>query len=133
MYNDEPVIDLQAITYPSMTYRMDFANRRIRGTVDGLEAIMQAAVKILMTERGVCDLYGTDYGIERADLIGEPRDYAAAVLPERINDALSADDRIRGISNFEILPDPRKNVLVCRYDVEAAPAGSFPLQSEVYI
>ena len=47
----------------SRTYRMAHKNKRIQGRVDGLEAVQQAAFKILNTERYQHIIYSWDYGI----------------------------------------------------------------------
>lgn len=47
---------------PSYTYKLD--DTRVRGYVDGSEAVKQAVYKILMTERYKYIIYGFNYGVE---------------------------------------------------------------------
>lgn len=85
----------------SRTYRMVHRNKRILGSVDGLEAVQQAAFKILNTERYQHVIYSWDYGIETMDLYGEPVSYVCPELERRIVEALICDSRITDVSDFD--------------------------------
>lgn len=74
---------------------------RINGYVDGIDAIIQSIYLILSTERYQYIIYSWDYGIELLDLIGQPMPYVMAELPRRIKDALTQDDRIEDVTDFE--------------------------------
>ena len=74
---------------------------RINGYVDGIDALIQAIYLILSTERYQFVIYSWDYGIELFDLIGQPMPYVMAELPRRIKDALTQDDRIEDVTDFE--------------------------------
>jgi len=93
-----PVIE----KYPSKTYRVSSGTKRILGTVDGVNAMIQAYDKLFSTERYAYAIYTGNYGIELDDLFGQPLDYCASVLEQRIRDALSADDRTISIENMEV-------------------------------
>lgn len=86
--------------HPSKTYRID--GNRIRGMIDGLDAVKQAVELILSTERFEYEIYSTDYGMETRDLIGKSREYVQGDLQRRISEALAEDDRVTGISDFDI-------------------------------
>lgn len=88
-YATIPVVEVQ----PSYTYRVETSANRIVGYTDNLAAMVQAYDKILKTERYSYPIYNTNYGIELQDLIGKDMDLVLAVLPDRIKDAFSADDR----------------------------------------
>lgn len=88
-YATIPVVEMQ----PSYTYRVEASADRIIGYTDNLAAMVQAYGKILKTERYAYPIYNTNYGIELQDLIGQDMDLVLAVLPERIKDAFSSDDR----------------------------------------
>ena len=48
---DDELLTLEDETQPSLTYALDAENGRIRGKVDGLEAVKQAVYLALSTER----------------------------------------------------------------------------------
>lgn len=74
---------------------------RISGFIDDLDALTQAIYLILSTERYQFLIYSWDYGVELLDLYGQPMPYVMAELPRRINDALTQDDRIEDVVDFE--------------------------------
>ena len=86
---------------PSLTYRMDFERLNIRGMTDGQEAMKQAIYKILDTERYQYGIYSWDYGVELADLLGEPISYVLPEIKRRVSEALTADSRIESVDGFE--------------------------------
>lgn len=103
------------------TYRIDFENGRIDGFVDGLEALKQAIIKILSTERYKNLIYSEDYGCEVLDMLMSNENTDAFVeseLPELIKDALSDDERILGVDNFEIYDsDDERDGIMVSFDV----------------
>lgn len=86
---------------PSLTYKLDFVNKRIIGKIDDNEAIIQAIKKIFMTDKYAYVIYNWYYGNEISDLIGTPYDYTVARFPQVIEDALLVDDRVTKITNYE--------------------------------
>lgn len=86
---------------PTHTYKMNIESELVRGYTDGQEAIKQAIYKILNTERYQYVMYSWNYGIELLDLYGEPISYVCPELERRITEALTWDDRIKGVDNFE--------------------------------
>ncbi len=104
-----PSIDILAeeiteIEYASNTYRiakMDINSDRIDGYVNGLDAIKQAIYLILSTERYQYNIYSWDYGVELVDLFGQPMPYVMSELQRRITEALTQDDRIEDVTDFE--------------------------------
>jgi hypothetical protein len=111
------------ITYPTRTYKINFANYdlnpnkvkvrnlalevgsesydRINGYIDDLESVIQAIYLILSTERYKYIIYSWDYGVELVDLFGKPMPYVMSELPRRITEALTMDDRIEDVVDFE--------------------------------
>nr|DAL55772.1 MAG TPA_asm: Protein of unknown function (DUF2634) [Caudoviricetes sp.] len=61
----------------------------------------QAVYKIVNTERYGYLIYSWNYGIELADLFGQPIPYVYAELQRRFEEALLADDRINAVQNFQ--------------------------------
>ena len=117
--------EITEVTYPSRTYKIVFNKSasektgvkspirqvtlshelndydRIDGYTDNLAAVIQAIYLILSTERYQYIIYSWDYGVELVDLIGKPMPYVMAELPRRITEALTQDDRIDTVKDFE--------------------------------
>lgn len=88
------------------TYRIDFKNKRILGKVDGLDAVKQAIIKILGTERFKNLIYSDNYGCEIKDMMMSDENTDAFIeseIPELITDALSDDERIIDVDNFDFV------------------------------
>jgi len=92
----------ETIEYGTKTYRIDWDNGRIYGTVDGLEALAQHCKKMLLTPRFRFPIYDEDIGSEHASLIGAdvPEEYIQSDIERMIYDALIDDDRVSDITNF---------------------------------
>lgn len=96
-------IELENITLveqPTLTYALDAETGRIRGTIDGLEAIKQCIRLILNTERYKYLAYSWNYGIELESLIGQNNSYVIPELKRYIEEALTQDDRITSVEDF---------------------------------
>ena len=93
--------DLELITYPTKTYNMELEEGRIRGFSDDLESMKQVIFLALNTERSTYLAFSDNYGVELADLYGEPMSYVMAELERRITEALTWDSRIESVDNFE--------------------------------
>lgn len=93
--------DFEIETQPTNTYKMELESNLIRGYTDGQEAMKQAIYKILLTERFKYVMYSWNYGIELLDLFGMPVSYVCPELERRITEALTWDDRIESVDNFE--------------------------------
>lgn len=94
--------------YPTKTYKIVFDKDRINGYTDELDAIMQAIYLILSTERYQYIIYSWDYGVELVDLIGQPMPYVMSEIPRRITEALTQDDRIDDVVDFEFEQNGKK-------------------------
>lgn len=97
-----PVI-LKEVEKPSRTFGLDLENGRIRGTVDGLEAVRQAVYCILNTERYDFLIYSWNYGTELKELVGRPIPYVKTELKRRIREALLQDERIKSVDGFQFV------------------------------
>lgn len=91
---------LEIAQQPSRTYRLDLAAKRVTGKVDGLEAVKQAAFKILQTERFENLIYTNSYGGELIGLAGRERAFIESELRRRIREALVQDDRISSVEDM---------------------------------
>lgn len=95
-------IDLENINQPSLTYGLDLTRKRITRKIDGYDAIFQAVEKILFTERYSYVIYSSQYGVELNRFIGKDYDFIISDIQRVIEESLLIDDRILGVSDFEI-------------------------------
>ena len=93
--------NLEVVTQPSRTYKLDFDRKRITGKIDNMDSIIQLVMKILYTERYAYVIYSSQYGVELDRLIGEEYDFIVSDLERTITEALLADDRIISITDFK--------------------------------
>lgn len=98
--------DFEVVEEPSCTYKMVLPTRdddvaRFNGKTDELDAVKQAVYKILNTERYEYPIYSWNYGIELKDLFGQPIPWVYPELERRITEALTWDDRIDSVTDFE--------------------------------
>lgn len=100
--------DFEIHQQPSKTYKLDIDEMRIGGFVDGLEAVKQAIYKILNTQKFQYLIYSWDYGVESADLLGEPTSFVYSEIENRIREALQEDDRISDVSDFSFSSNKRE-------------------------
>ena len=88
-----------------LTFKMNTDVKRFSGKIDEENtesAIRQAVFCMLNTQRYNSEIFSTNYGFEFQDLIGQDVDYICAVLPSRIKEALTMDDRIEDVTDFDI-------------------------------
>lgn len=104
--------DFEITEQPTHTYKMNLESNLIRGYTDGQEAMKQAIYKILNTERYQYVMYSWNYGVELLDLYGEPVSYVCPELERRITEALTWDDRIQSVDNFEFNISKKGEILV---------------------
>ena len=87
-------------TFNSKTYRYSYKDKVVTGYCDKKDSVMQAIYFMLNSERYQFPIYSTNYGMELKDLIGMPRNLAESEIRRRIEDCLTQDDRITGVSDF---------------------------------
>jgi hypothetical protein len=128
----ESVMDLTSLeekVYPSTTYKLDLQTKRIGRKIDGIEAAIQAVTKIFMTERYAHVIYSGDYGIELESLIGKDFEYVESDIRRRIEEALSPDNRIQGITELTTERSGKNNLIV-NCTVQTVD-GAFTISTEV--
>ncbi len=111
-------IDLMEFTLeeePSYTYKLDIDKGRIRGMTDEADAMLQAIYLILSVERYQYPIYSYNYGVELADLIGQPKDYVMSEAKRRITEALTQDDRIESVDEWAF--ETTKNSVIVTFVV----------------
>lgn len=125
--------EITTIEYPTNTYHIEHiegGEDRIVGYTDDLEAVKQAIYLILNIERYDYPIYSWDYGIELKDLFGKPIPYVMAELPDRVKEALTMDNRITDVVDFEF--ERNKNKLHTTFTVKTI-YGNVPSSVEVTI
>ena len=127
--------EIAQVNYPTETYKIEVSETdpptdRINGYTDDLLALQQTIYLILGTERYEHIIYSWDYGVELLDLIGKPMPYVIAVLPRRITEALTQDNRIEDVTDFEF--ERNKNKLHVTFVVKST-LGDVPVSTEVDI
>ena len=126
--NDYLNPDFDESSMPSKTWCIDFNNKKVVSTSDGLEAIRQAAILILATERYEYVIFSHNYGTELVDLFGESQAYVMSEVKRRIEEALKQDDRITGVDNFEFKRNGRTLEVTFTVTTEV---GQFNAETEV--
>ena len=116
---------------PSKTYRIDPVNKRILGTIDGKEAVMQFIQKVLVTDKYAYEIYDWYYGSELYKLVGKSYDYAVTRIVNLFREALLVDDRIIDVRNFTVYQTSIDAMVVsCYIDTVY---GQIPYEQEVKI
>ncbi len=110
--NSETALAFTEHREPGHTFKLDIERLRVRGTTDGKEAVLQAIYLMLSVERYAYQIYSRNYGVELGDLIGKPKDYAMSEIKRRITEALTQDDRITGVTDWEFEQTKRKSVTI---------------------
>lgn len=111
--------DFEIVEQPTKTYKINKNKdeQRIYGKIDGLEALKQAVYLMLSVERYENIIYSWNYGIELKELFGKDKYYVMAELERVIIEALSIDDRIKEVTDFEF--DTNKNTVHCTFTVKS--------------
>lgn len=121
-------IELAEARQPGLTWHV--VGDRIRGTCDDREALEQTIYHILSIERYMWPIYPPSYGSEIADLIGKPHDYAAAELKRTITEALTQDDRVVSVGEWDIVFGEDKDALTVGFSVETI-YGAITIRGEL--
>mgnify|MGYP004657198049 CR=1 FL=1 len=109
---------IEEFNFPTNTYKLvvdpnlikddSIYMNRVSEYTDDLAAVKQAVYLILSIERYKYIIYSWNYGVELHDLFGKPLPYVQGILPERITEALTMDDRITDVNNFEFTKNGKK-------------------------
>ncbi len=108
---------------------MDLETGRVTGYVDGTEAMRQAILKILLTERFAYLIYSWDYGIELNGTFGRSAQTLASEARRIVQEALLADSRITGITDFSV-SRPDKRTISIQFTAETI-FGEIPVERTV--
>lgn len=111
-------IATKVVKQPSKTYHLDLQRGRIVSFVDGYEAIKQAIIKIMLTEKYAYVIYDHYYGVGLEQYIGKDISFVVADLGSTIENALLYDDRILAVNDIEITRGSNIDGLLVKYSVE---------------
>lgn len=102
---------------PSKTYKIDLSTGRILGMIDGVEAIKQAIVKILLTERYAYLIYDWYYGIGLEKYIGLGLAYLKADITEALKEGLQYDNRIISVNSVTAERGDKLDTVIIKFSV----------------
>lgn len=125
------ISEIEIKTQPSLNHRMVLEQEIIKGTCDKREAMRQVIYKILNTERYRYLIYSWNYGIELENLFGQPVRYVTGELERRVTEALTQDDRIESVTDFEF--DTSKRHTVAAHFTVHTVFGDIEAEKEVII
>ena len=102
---------------PSNTWLLDTGSGTVTGAADGIDAVRQAICLILSTERYQYPIFSWNYGVETADLYGEPYEYVISELERRLTGALLWDRRILEAGGFAFRRMAGKGMIAVEFSV----------------
>ena len=126
--NDNLVADFEELVLPNKTWKIDFDKNLVTINITDLEAIRQAAILILATERYEFIIYSNQFGSEFVDLFGENQAYVMSEVKRRITEALTTDDRITSVDNFDFTKTKRGLYVTFTVNCDV---GKFDAETEV--
>nr|DAN20131.1 MAG TPA: Protein of unknown function (DUF2634) [Caudoviricetes sp.]DAX55308.1 MAG TPA: Protein of unknown function (DUF2634) [Caudoviricetes sp.] len=126
--NDKDILQINESMEPSNTFFIDFEKGRISGFIDEKEAVKQAIMLILNTERYKFLIYSWNYGAELEALIGTHPDIVEDEVERLISEALLQDDRITAVYDFEF--SRNKDTLLVNFKVDSI-YGDIGIETEV--
>lgn len=123
-------VDFELGEIPSKTFKMHTEAQKITRYVDELEAMKQAIYLILNIERYRYLIYSWNYGVELADLFGQPTSFVQPEIKRRITEALMQDSRIQSVDAFSF--EVNKGKVHARFTVHTI-FGDVPAEKVVEI
>ena len=126
--NDKDILQINESMEPSNTFFIDFEKGRISGFIDEKEAVKQAIMLILNTERYKFLIYSWNYGAELEALIGTHPDIVEDEVERLISEALLQDDRITTVYDFEF--SRNRDTLLVNFKVDSI-YGDIGIETEV--
>ena len=111
-YDSDLINPIEPERYPTLTYRLDWVNKRISGMIDDREAMEQAVRLILRTNRYQWEIYSWGYGSELEGSIGKPLPIIQAEITDKLSEALLADDRVLAVKDVSIRRNGKNDLLI---------------------
>ena len=116
--------------YENKTWKLNDKDKTIVGIIDGIDAVKQAVFCYLNIERFQWIIYSWQIGIETKHLYGEPMDWVCSEIERVVEEALSIDNRILEVDDFEFEIEKRK--IMSKFTVKTV-YGDFNHKLEVDI
>lgn len=126
--NTKDILQINESTEPSNTFFINFEKGRISGFIDEKEAVKQAIMLILNTERYKFLIYSWNYGAELEALIGTHPDIVEDEAERLVSEALLQDDRITAVYDFEF--SRNRDTLLVNFKVDSI-YGDIDIETEV--
>lgn len=102
LYNIDPN-DIEPRSRISKTWKIDHnKNRILTQFIDGVEAVAQDIWAMLTVEKKGWDIHTDNYGIEFPEFYGAPKEIIKSRIESCVRRTLTQDERITGISDFEV-------------------------------
>ncbi len=99
-------------SYSSNEWRVDFDTGNIGEPETSLAVMAQDIRFSLETERYKYPIMGANFGATFDDLIGSDYNYIQSEIVRRIRDALSIDDRVVSVGDFEFKQGANSDITV---------------------
>lgn len=88
------------VKQPNLTYRI--GETQASGKISGLEAVKQAILCILSTERYSNPIYSDNYGVELEKYQDKDFNYISSTIENTLREALMQDDRVKDVFVNEV-------------------------------
>lgn len=103
LYNIDPN-DIEPRSRISKTWKLDHnKNRILTQFIDGVEAVAQDIWAMLTVEKKGWDIHTDSYGSRLPELYGLSMSDIKSRLESYVRQTLTQDERITGVSNFEVV------------------------------
>lgn len=93
--------NINYVSYPTKSFLFDENTKHLIVSNDNNALMEQTIETILQVERFSYEIFTDNVGTQKVDLPGLDKSVIINMLQGRIRNALSIDDRIIGVSNFE--------------------------------
>ena len=104
--------NIEYVSYPTKSFLFDENTKHLIVSNDNSALMEQTIVTILEVERFSYEIFTDNVGTEKVDLPGLDKSVIINMLQGRIRNALSIDDRILNVSNFNYEIEDKTKLIV---------------------
>lgn len=116
-YLNVDIKDIEPRERISKTWKLDHKkNRVITQFIDGVEALAQDIWAMLTVEKKGYEIHTDNYGSRFPELYGRSTEVIKSRLESYVRETLTQDERITGISNFEVEFKELGRIAVIEFD-----------------
>lgn len=94
--------DFQKFNYPTASFLINKDTNTLEYSEDNKALMAQSLEILLQIERYKYRIFTSKIGMETIDLPGQDIDFIISSLKRRINGCIKCDDRVYGMSNFNV-------------------------------